>query len=69
MTRKIGTALEAMHQNVVSRHEEVLEIKQQIQEHTRDLDHVDKANLRQAADMASRVGTTHSLGRFDRDAS
>lgn len=33
-----------------------MEIKQQLQEHARDLDHVDKANLRQAADMASRVG-------------
>jgi DNA helicase-2/ATP-dependent DNA helicase PcrA len=56
MTRNIGRALKTMHQSVVSRHEEMIEIKQQIQEHARDLDHVDKANLRQAADMASRVG-------------
>ena len=38
----------------------MMEIKRQIQEHARDLDHVDKANLRQAADMASRVGE-HSI--------
>lgn len=56
LTRKITTALDAVHDKVVSRHEEMMEIKQQIQEHARDLDHVDKANLRQAADMASRVG-------------
>ncbi|MEX0818075.1 MAG: UvrD-helicase domain-containing protein [Pirellulaceae bacterium] len=60
ITRKIAAALKAIQQNVVSRHEEMMEIKQQIQEHARDLDHVDKANLRQAADMASRVGE-HSI--------
>jgi len=62
LTRKIAAALKAVHNNVVSRHEEMMEIKQQIQEHARDLDHVDKANLRQAADMASRVGE-HSIER------
>jgi DNA helicase II / ATP-dependent DNA helicase PcrA len=60
LTRQIATALKAVHENVVSRHGEMTEIKQQLQEHARDLDHVDKANLRQAADMASRVGE-HSI--------
>lgn len=42
--------------SVESRHAEMMQIKQQLQDQVRDLDHVDKANLRQAADMASRVG-------------
>ncbi len=62
LTRKIEIALKATHQNVLSRHGEMMEIKQQLQEHARDLDHVDKANLRQAADMASRVGE-HAVER------
>lgn len=60
MSRKISETLQAVQDRVVSRHGEMMEIKQQLQEHSRDLDHVDKANLRQAADMASRVGE-HSI--------
>ncbi|QDV33735.1 hypothetical protein [Tautonia plasticadhaerens] len=60
MTRTIGDALKAVHESVVARHREMDEIKMQLQEHSRDLDHADKANLRQAADMASRVGE-HAL--------
>lgn len=56
MTRKIQATLKAVHESVVARHQEMDEIKLQLQEHSRDLDHADKANLRQAADMASRVG-------------
>jgi len=62
VSEKIVQQLKDVHQNVVSRHGEMIEIKQQLQEHSRDLDHVDKANLRQAADMASRVGE-HAIER------
>lgn len=35
--------------SVASRHAEMMQIKQQLQDQVRDLDHADKANLRQAA--------------------
>jgi DNA helicase-2/ATP-dependent DNA helicase PcrA len=56
MTRKIGAALEAVHERVVARHEEMDEIKRYFRERLHELDQADKASLRQAADMASRVG-------------
>jgi DNA helicase-2/ATP-dependent DNA helicase PcrA len=65
MTDKIRDAVNAVHESVVSRHREMDEIKLQLQEHSRDLDHADKANLRQAADMASRVGE-HALEQRNR---
>lgn len=62
ITQKLTAVLQAVHENTVSRHGEMMDIKEQIQEHARDLDHVDKANLRQAADMVARVGE-HSVER------
>ena len=56
ITRKIGDALREVHERVVARYEEMDQIKRQFQEQFRELDNADKANLRQAADMASRVG-------------
>ncbi len=56
VTRKIIDALVAVHERVVARYEEMDQIKRQFQEQFRELDNADKANLRQAADMAARVG-------------
>lgn len=56
VTERLKQAYREMRANVASRHAEMMQIKQQLQDQVRDLDHVDKANLRQAADMASRVG-------------
>lgn len=60
MTDRIRAALKAVHERVVARHEEMDQIKRQLQENRRELDNADKANLRQAADIASRVGE-HAL--------
>lgn len=56
MTRRIGAALSAVHESAVARHREMNEIKQQLRENNHELDNADKASLRQAAEMASRVG-------------
>lgn len=56
VTKRLKQAYSAMRSNVASRHAEMMQIKQQLQDQVRDLDHADKANLRQAANMASRVG-------------
>jgi DNA helicase-2/ATP-dependent DNA helicase PcrA len=56
MTHKIGAALRSVHESAVSRHREMNEIKQQLRENQHELDNADKASLRQAAEMASRVG-------------
>lgn len=56
VTERLKRAYRDMRKNIQSRHAEMVQIKQQLQDQSRDLDHIDKANLRQAADMASRVG-------------
>ena len=56
VTGKLGDALAAVRERVVARYEEMDQIKRQFQEQFRELDNADKANLRQAADMAARVG-------------
>lgn len=56
ITARLKEAYRDVRANVADRHAEMTEIKQQLQDQIRDLDHIDKANLRQAADMVSRVG-------------
>jgi DNA helicase II / ATP-dependent DNA helicase PcrA len=56
VTERLKLAYREMQVNVAARHAEMMQIKQQLQDQVRDLDHIDKANLRQAADMAARVG-------------
>lgn len=56
LTEMLKKRFQEVRASVSSRHAEMMQIKQQLQDQIRDLDHVDKANLRQAADMASRVG-------------
>lgn len=68
ITQRLKDAYKVVRSNVADRHAEMTEIKQQLQDQIRDLDHVDKANLRQAADMASRVGefTVRQQNRLER---
>jgi DNA helicase-2/ATP-dependent DNA helicase PcrA len=56
MALKIEAALRDVHESAVSRHREMDEIKEQLRERNHELDNADKASLRQAAEMASRVG-------------
>lgn len=56
VTEQLKTRYRDVRASVASRHAEMIQIKQQLQDQARDLDHADKANLRQAANMASRVG-------------
>lgn len=56
VTQMLSRSVRHVHDNVVARHDEMTAIKQQLQDQARDLDHADKASMRQAADMASRVG-------------
>ncbi|QDV21971.1 HelD family protein [Aureliella helgolandensis] len=56
ITARLKETYRNLRADVAARHAEMIQIKQQLQDQIRDLDHVDKANLRQAANMASRVG-------------
>lgn len=56
ITERLKAAYKDVRSNAADRHAEMTEIKQQLQDQIRDLDHIDKANLRQAADMVSRMG-------------
>lgn len=62
ISRRIGAALRTVHESAVSRHREMDEIKEQMRENQHELDSADKASLRQAAEMASRVGE-HAVER------
>lgn len=54
LTYKIAAALRSVHEIAVARHHDLDEIKRQFREHSRDP--AEKASLRHAADLTSRVG-------------
>ena len=62
VTKKIADELRRVHQEVVDQHQDMNDLKKQLQEHFREMDHAEKANLRQSADMASRIGE-HGVDR------
>lgn len=68
ITHMLKDAYKLARSNAADRHAEMTQIKQQLQDQIRDLDHVDKANLRQAADMVSRMGefTVQQQKRLER---
>ncbi|MEX2169068.1 MAG: UvrD-helicase domain-containing protein [Pirellulales bacterium] len=56
MKVKIAAELDAVDRKVNSRHTEMLDLKDYLQENKADLDHVEKAAVRQSVDIMSRIG-------------
>lgn len=52
---KIASELAAVSRKVTSRHTEMLDLKTYLQENKADMDHVEKASVRQSADLMSNV--------------
>jgi ATP-dependent DNA helicase UvrD/PcrA len=52
---KIASQLDAVSRNVNSRYTEMLDLKTYLQESKADMDHVEKASVRQSADMMSSI--------------
>ncbi len=62
ITGKIVVELDAVSQKLNARHAEMVDLKDYLQENKADLDHVEKAAVRQSVDMMSSIGE-HSVAR------
>ncbi len=53
--RKIGSEINAISANISSRNSEILDLRSYLQEKKADLDHVEKASIRQSLDLMSNI--------------
>ncbi len=65
ITAKVAAELDAVSKQVNSRHTEMLDLKTYLQESKADMDHAEKASVRQSVDMMSSIGE-HSVERTRR---